>query len=90
MKTRHVVLAVALAASSVIAVSGCTPTHEISVYSEEDLSGPSFTEPISTLNFAYSGGWVCYAWDKTHEDVNQYYVDCKVALAARAHIGKAL
>lgn len=58
----------------------------VNIYENEDLSGPAYSEPVSTLVITSSAGWVCYANDRTGQDQTQYYTDCTAAKRAGAHI----
>lgn len=58
----------------------------INIYESEDLSGPAYLEPLTTLTITRSAGPVCYADDSTNQDGNQYYTDCNLAFEAGANI----
>lgn len=71
----------ALALFLAFAIGHATPqihtnAHAVNIYEDEDLSGTAYSEPINTLNFAYSAGYVCYANDASGRDNRQMYADC--------------
>lgn len=67
------------------------PAHQgwVNLHQSEDLSDAPILEPISIIAAQYSAGSVCYATDKTHQDINQYYVDCAEYLNAGGKIAPA-
>lgn len=77
-------LIVALAVAAVVSAACSLPDRTLTIYSNEDLSGTAYSEPVSTLTVTRSAGWVCYANDNTGQDRTQYYVDCDSAERAGA------
>lgn len=82
------VLAIAAVVLGVQHLASAAPRSaaNLTIYANEDLSGPVYVEPISALVVTRSAGWVCYANDRTGQDQTQYYTDCTAAKRAGAHI----
>lgn len=89
-----------LAVALTIGVSGCTQHKDsdpsITVYDEEDLSGPGYVGHLKGFDFEYSAGWVCYAnpkgnveyTDSSGNALYQLYVKCSTVLAEGGSIGR--
>lgn len=90
---------ISVAVAAAVALAGCnqqqiptgtsTSTQLVNIYANEDLSGAPISEPVNQLVVNASGGIVCYATDRSHQDPNQYYVNCDAAIAAGANIAPA-